>query len=95
MQQLACILVCSDVDDDDDVIAAFVFTIAMLILYDRLVERRNEVVYQTAAKQSSDIIVSLVFPEKCTGSAFGIRLLGRWIRNAGTQPAVEVLLGGW
>jgi hypothetical protein len=39
----------------------FLFTIAMFILYDRLVERRQRLVVQTA-KQSSDIVSSL-FPE--------------------------------
>jgi hypothetical protein len=41
--------------------ALFLFTIAMFILYDRLVERRQRLVVQTA-KQSSDIVSSL-FPE--------------------------------
>jgi hypothetical protein len=42
-------------------VAVFLFTIAMFTLYDRLVERRQRVVVQTA-KQSSDI-VSALFPE--------------------------------
>jgi hypothetical protein len=41
--------------------AVFLFTIAMFALYDRLVERRQRVVVQTA-KQSTDI-VSALFPE--------------------------------
>jgi hypothetical protein len=43
------------------IVAVFLFTIAMFALYDRLVERRQRLVVQTA-KQSSDI-VSALFPE--------------------------------